>query len=352
MSSVTLRSGQPPPRTVSGSSTLGRPGDRTVNVQVSAMLTNEPKSDLQRLWHQTIPFLVVPFVISSITVLLVALFDRDVDPARRLLMGYFTIVVLLSFCTWMVVYRVFRRTSFCIVVRQREERFPGLLFFELCFLGWIPAFFLFGVMSHTCFYWYLAAMFLLALVVATRSRLNKGSSCAQSALTFLDVTTAAFYLGLIPFWLLSHFLGLVPRLYVYASETHGLSLGVFVAMAFILALVLVLNVMLLFAIGKARDLSGAYETSHRAKWVYVNTRESLRDARKWETGEWTPPMRTLPKFLLVNACALLLTLFAWSQLGAELPLNGSLSFLLAYTAFLVAFLVIYSMKASRNTRRP
>ena len=194
-----------------------------------------------------------------------------------------------------------------------NDNTPGvtfvLAFVAACVVGFIPAPFVFGWLPVGALVGLLAFDVALAGVAFA---LFKGpfSMSRRDALAHMGlVFVAVFYVGLLPAWALSRW---TPSL---LSGVSGFGLLRSAGLAALAAAAIGLNILLAIALEASRDLSGAYEKSTRARWVTQDGRH-FRDALKWQTGEWTAPVRTGAKVLLLNvfivsAAAYTLHRFGW-----------------------------------------
>jgi len=178
-----------------------------------------------------------------------------------------------------------------------NDNTPGvtfvLAFVAACVVGFIPAPFVFGWLPVGALVGLLAFDVALAGVAFA---LFKGpfSMSRRDALAHMGlVFVAVFYVGLLPAWALSRW---APSL---LSRVSGFGLLRSAGLAVLAAAGVGFNVLLAIALEGSRDLSGAYEKSNRAHWVTRDGKHYM-DALKWQTGEWTAPVRTGAKVLLLN----------------------------------------------------
>jgi len=241
----------------------------------------------------------------------------------------------------LLLYRVMRNTKFVIRVRMRGQGYLWIFAVEMLLIGMIPSFCIFHLLSPGVFAGYLLVLILFSISMS--NRWNRDSHPKQLALTFIDTATVSFYLGFPPLALTLWLFHQLQRLVHFLCAFTGLTGTAFVLMTLLVILDLILNIALGNFLDKCRDLSGGYEASTRANWVYTHTREFVRHANRRETGEWKPPMNAPAKLFWLNVFMIIGTLIAHDTIDFVRPINR----LLVYNVFLLFFLALYFVKSRK-----
>ena len=204
-------------------------------------------------------------------------------------------------------------------------------------VGFIPAVPLFGFLPVSLFVALLFFVGILAFVVALAiDGLDEAGSrpfWAHTGWAFL----VCLYLGLLPAWALVRWF---PGL---AGGLPATSILAMLGVACVLAVDAGLNVFLASEFDASRDLSGAYEKSSRAHWVTRDGQHHM-DAKKWQTGEWTPPVRTGVKLLWLNAGLVVLAAYLAYRWQPPTWMKG----LLIYSGLLLIVSLVTALVRSRR----
>jgi len=144
---------------------------------------------------------------------------------------------------------------------------------------------------------------------------------------------AGFYAGLVPAWALWKWAPGLP------TAVSGLGLLRGTGLAVLVAADIGLNIFVAVRMEALHDLSGAYEKSTRAHWVTRDGKHYM-DAKKWQTGEWSPPVRTGVKLLFLNAFFASAAAYGLYRLGWLSPTL----LLLAYSALMLLASLIMALR--------
>ena len=208
-----------------------------------------------------------------------------------------------------------------------------LLFVATCVLGFIPAPFVFEWLPAGVLVGLLAFAVALAGGAFVVFKGPLGATRADALVYMGLVFVAAFYVGLLPAWALWKWAPGLP------TAVSGLGLLRGTGLAVLVAADIGLNIFVAVRMEALRDLSGAYEKSTRAHWVTRDGKHYM-DAKKWQTGEWSPPVRTGAKLLFLNAFFASAAAYGLYRLGWLSPTP----LLLAYSALMLLASLIMALR--------